>query len=142
MTSSKEISAVAKVQLPSVFPYEGFVLPAVQRHFETLGFRMETSGEEDLTCVHRETGERWCLEAKGETSSRPTDFQTGLGQLLQRMLDPAQHYALALPDTPPFRRLCYSISPWARTALRLHWLLVADDGQVRLYLPEQQPELP
>ncbi|MGI8913954.1 MAG: hypothetical protein ACR2JY_09295 [Chloroflexota bacterium] len=42
----------------------------------------------------------------------------------------------------PCRGEACSISPWVRTALRLHWLLVADDGQVRLYLPEQQPELP
>jgi hypothetical protein len=133
---------VATSSLPAMFPYPGFVLLAVQRHFETLGFRVETSGEAELTCVHRETGERWCIAATGESTSRATVFQTGLGQLLQRMLDPAQHYGLAVPNTPPFRRLCHSISPWVRTALRLHWLLVADDGQVQLSLPDQQPELP
>ncbi|MGI8913955.1 MAG: hypothetical protein ACR2JY_09300 [Chloroflexota bacterium] len=115
ISSKKEMRTVANYQLPAVFPYEGFVLPAVQRHFEVLGFRVEIKGNEDLACIHPETGERWCVEAKGETSARPTDFQTGLGQILQRMLDPAQHYALAVPNTPPFRRLCHSITRLAST---------------------------
>ncbi len=78
---------------------------------------------------------RWVIEAKGETSSTGLDFRTRLGQLLTAMDEPANRYAVAVPDTPRFQRLTGQISPFVRRALGLHWIFVDQDGVVTVEPP-------
>jgi hypothetical protein len=77
-------------------------------------------------------GQRWIIEAKGETTQVGLDFRTGLGQLLQNMGDERTRYGLAIPDTPRFAAQTARVSTWSRRALRLHWLVVSANGAVRI----------
>lgn len=117
------------------FPNEGFVQQAVEKHFHRLGFAEVPEGDADLACRHPETGERWVIEAKGETTAVGLDFRTGLGQLLQHMEDRCAKHALAVPDTPKFRRQIDKVPGWARKALGIHWLVVGERGNVTVVPP-------
>jgi hypothetical protein len=121
------------------FPHEGFVQNALERHFASLGFEIVEGGDADLVCVHPQTQKKWVVEAKGATSAIGLDFRTGLGQLICRMSTPSSDYAVAVPDLPQFLIQCRRIRPWVRQALRLHWLLVAQDGSVKTVKPEEVP---
>lgn len=120
---------------PDEFPNEAFVQRAIKAYFAGQGFQFDTDGHSDLVCHSVERGQRWVIEAKGQTSAIGLDVRTGLGQLLHAMHDPTALYGLAVPDTPPFLIQCRPISAWVRQALRLHWLLVRPDGSVRLVGP-------
>jgi len=114
------------------FPREGFVQAAIERHFSACE-RFE-AGYADLACVD-EAGQRWVVEAKGETSDTGLDFRTGLGQLIQGMGDPEARYALAMPDTPKFAGQRQRVPEWVREALSLHWILVSEDGELTIADP-------
>ena len=120
------------------FPNEAFVQSAIEAYFTAQGFQTDTTvdGHSDLVCYSPEHGQRWVIEAKGQTAAVGLDVRTGLGQLLRAMHDPATHYGLAVPDTPPFLAQCRPISAWVRQALGLHWLLVRPDESVRLVGPD------
>ena len=124
-----------RYRLGSEFPLEGFVQAAIERHFRVCGFDVDTSGHVDLLCSHPDGVERWHIEAKGKTSQPGLDFQTCLGQLLQRMRDSDTHYGIALPDTPLYVRQVATVSTWVVNALHIHWLLVSRDGAVRMTNP-------
>lgn len=121
------------------FPHEGFVQKALEEHFGRLGFSLDPTGHADIQCRHPSTGEQWLVEAKGLTSAVGLDFRTGLGQLIQRMEDQKTKYALAVPDIPGFVAQCKSVPTWVRSALGIHWLLVAKDGGVRVLPPSDSP---
>lgn len=128
-------------------PDEDFVKQALTEHFEAEGYRVDQAegrrpGQSqwcDLICVHQEARHEWRIEAKGSTSEPNTDFQTALGQLLQRMTDSAPCYGVAVPRTASYLRLCRGISPWVRQALGLHWLIVSEDGTVEICPPGTEP---
>lgn len=122
---------------PGEFPREAFVQQAIAAHFTALGFQTETGGYSDLVCHSVERGERWVIEAKGQTGAVGLDFRTGLGQVLQAMGDPSYLYGVAVPNTPQFIAQCRKVSEWVRSALRLHWLLVESDGSVTVIKPEE-----
>ena len=82
------------------FPREGFIQAALEQHFAAC--ERFDAGWADLACVD-ESGVRWVVEAKGETSDTGLDFRTGLGQLLQGMSDPQARYALANARHPEVR---------------------------------------
>lgn len=65
------------------FPYEGFVQLAIEKHFTSLGYHINTSSDADLICTHPLTYERWVVEAKGKTTNIGLDFRIALGQLIQ-----------------------------------------------------------
>jgi hypothetical protein len=119
-------------RLGTDFPREGFVQDALELHFA--GCSRFTAGHADLACVDR-AGVRWIIEAKGETSDVGLDFRTGLGQLVQNMSDERTRYALAVPDTQRFANQMARVPDRVRRALRLHWLIVAADGSVRVESP-------
>lgn len=121
------------------FPHEGFVQRALERHFTSLGFEIMDGGDADLMCTHPQTHKRWVIEAKGQTSATGLDIRTGLGQLLSYMSSPSCDYAVAIPDTPQFLKHCRRVQPWVRQALRLHWLLVAHDGSIKIIEPLEIP---
>jgi hypothetical protein len=116
----------------SDFPSEAFVQKAVERHFASLGFAVDASSQVDLLCSHPATGERWHIEAKGKTAQPGLDFRTCLGQLLQQIRDRAVNHAVAVPDTSQYTAQIALLAPWVVELLRIHWLLVAFDGSVRV----------
>ncbi len=123
---------------PNEFPYEAFIQRAIDAYFAAQGFQTATDvgGHSDLVCRNPGSGQRWVIEAKGQTAAVGLDVRTGLGQLLRAMHDPATRYGLAVLDTPPFLAQCRTISPWVRQALGLHWLLVRSDGSVHVVGPD------
>ena len=118
--------------LVTLFPREGFVQAALERHFATC--ERFDAGMADFACVDAQA-ERWVIEAKGETSDTGLDFRTGLGQLIQGMSDPRTRYALAMPDTPKFERQRKRVPEWVRAALGIHWILVEESGAVAVVSP-------
>lgn len=119
------------------YPNEGFVQQSIEAHFLKAGFRPTSEGTADLTSVHPTTGERWVVEAKGQTADIGLDFRTGLGQILQQMRDETSRYALAVPAIPQFLHQCRKVSPRVRQALPLYWLFVEPDGTVRVCEPSE-----
>lgn len=120
------------------FPNEGYVQLAIEKHFSTLGFQNDTDGDADLISVHPLTNERWVVEAKGSTAAIGLDFRTALGQLLQRIDETTDKYAIAVPNIPQFIRQCQLVSPWVRNKLNLYWLLIKKDGVVTIIGPDEE----
>jgi hypothetical protein len=75
------------------------------------------------------------LEAKGSAVNPPpqqVNYILGaLGELVQRMSDPAATYGLALPDTPQYRGLAARLPALAWERLRLTVLFVGKDDAGR-----------
>ena len=92
----------------------------------------------DFACQEPNTGRRWVIEAKGLTTAVGLDFRTGLGQLVQRATDPKICYGLAVPDIPSFLSQCRAVSAWVRESLHIHWLIVGEDGSVRVVNPTEE----
>ena len=99
------------------------------------GFEAIEGGYTDLACRHPATGERWIVEAKGETTAVGLDFRTGLGQIVQQFFDPDVRYGIAVPETEKFVRQCAKLSRDARGRLNLHVLLVRPSGEVTIIPP-------
>jgi hypothetical protein len=121
---------------PAEFPREAFVQAALKQYFTALGFQIEDGGHVDLICRNDKLGQRWIIEAKGETADIGLDFRTGLGQLVQAMNDPSVRYGLAIPDTTKFLVQCGKVSDWVRQAIQLHWLFVRPNGAVKIVNPD------
>jgi hypothetical protein len=119
------------------FPNEAFVQQAIEAYFTEQGFQIEHGGYNDLVCRDVKRGQKWIIEAKGQTSAIGLDFRTGLGQPLQARQDATALYGLAVPNTPAFVEQCRKVSDWVRQILRLHWLLIDQDGTVRIIPPDQ-----
>jgi len=79
----------------------------------------------------RRGDEHWVIEAKGtggyDQMSRNYFFGV-IGSLLQRMTEENAHYALAMPDVPPFVNLVARFPELARRRTHLWFLLVSRDG--------------
>ena len=76
---------------------------------------------------------RWVIEAKGRGSLDPMRvnyFLGVLGELLQRMNDPAAQYSIALPDLPQFRRLWDRLPELAKQRTGISAIFVNDSGGV------------
>ncbi len=113
---------------PPEFPYEAFVQAVLERHFVQLGYRILSFGHADLVCGR--AGERWIVEAKGQTSDIGLDFRTGLGQIVITMKDETCNYAIAVPDISAFRRQADKVTAHVRRALNLHVIFVDQNGRV------------
>ena len=119
------------------FPHEGFVQAAIERHFASTGHRPSQVKHSDFACEDPRTGRRWVIEAKGLTTAVGLDFRTGLGQLVQRASDPKVSYGLAVPNIPSFLSQCRAVSAWVRQSLSIHWIVVDQDGSVRVISPDE-----
>lgn len=128
-------SAPRTYKLGTSFPSEGFVQEAIERYFHDQGFDVDATGQVDLLCVNRTTGERWHIEAKGKTAQPGLDFRTCLGQLMQQMRERDVHHAVAVPDIPQYAAQIALIAPWVVDTLRIHWIVVTADGTIRVTRP-------
>jgi hypothetical protein len=117
------------------FPNEAFIQQAIEAYFTNQGFQIENGSYSDLKCFNAKNGQRWVIEAKGQTGAIGLDFRTGLGQLLQAMNDPSVCYGLAVPNTPNFTFQCKRVSAWVCQAIQLYWILVGADGLVKIIAP-------
>lgn len=82
----------------------------------------------------RRGSERLIIEAKGQANAGPQQanyFLGAMGELVQRMNDPAARYAVAFPDHPQYRGLVSRLPSLARERLRLEVFFVDDSGAVR-----------
>ena len=89
----------------------------------------------DYVCEHPDTKDRWHIEAYGASAAIVLDFRLGLGQLDRGISSRTTKYALALPDTPQFRNQIKNIEPWVRKALNIHWLMVDQEGRIKVLEP-------
>jgi hypothetical protein len=127
---------MADFKLGTSFPYEGFVQNTVYEFFTRQGYKVtiDTNNRHpDLTCT--KGSDTWVIEAKGKTSDIGLDFNTGLGQIMKRISDPNNKYAMAVPAIPQFERQCGMISPWVRERVGLYWVFVYENGTVRIDSP-------
>jgi len=129
-----------KFQRGQDFPHEGFVQTAIERYFCECGYKIIEEGYSDLVCVNAEI--KWVVEAKGVTTAIGLDFRTGLGQLIQRMVEKDTIYAIAVPKTSQFIMQCGQISKWVRESLNIHFLLVDKEGDVQIVFPHEDLYLP
>jgi hypothetical protein len=112
---------------------EDDVKAAVSHWLEAQGFEVAVAwGHDPGIDIEAQRGvERWVIEAKGtggyDQMSRNYFFGV-IGSLLQRMTDERAHYALAMPDVPPFINLVARFPELARRRTQLWFLLVRRDG--------------
>lgn len=112
---------------------EDDVKAAVAHWLEAKGFEVAVAwGHDPGIDIEAQRGEeRWVIEAKGtggyDQMSRNYFFCV-IGSLLQRMTDEHAHYALAMPDVPPFINLVVRFPELARRRTQLSFLLVRRDG--------------
>lgn len=112
---------------------EDDVKAAVSDWLEVKGFEVAVAWGHDpgIDIEARRGVERWVIEAKGtggyDQMSRNYFFGV-IGSLLQRMTDEHAHYALAIPDVPPFINLVVRFPELARRRTQLSFLLVGRDG--------------
>jgi hypothetical protein len=117
------------------FPEECFVQEVIDGYFSEKGFQRIETHCVDYVCEHRETGERWHIEANGSSAAIGLDFRLSLGQLLRGITHQNTRYALALPDLPQFRNQIKNIEPWVCRVLNLHWIIVDQEGGVTILEP-------
>lgn len=65
------------------------------------------------------------------------DLSMCLGQIISAMREEGPVYAVAVPATARYLRLCAGISDHVRQALGLHWLLVTRAGEVCPVRPDE-----
>lgn len=112
---------------------EDDVKAAVSDWLEAQGFEVAVAWGHDagIDIAAQRDSERWVIEAKGtggyDQMSRNYFFGV-IGSLLQRMTDERAHYALAMPDVPPFINLVARFPELARRRTQLWFLLVRRDG--------------
>lgn len=128
------------VEITSLKVPEDVVKRAVQAHLEELGFAVAVAwGRErgiDIDARHLD-GRRYVIEAKGGVALQPQQvnyFLGALGELVQRMNDPAAVYGLALPDNRQYRGLVDRLPRLARDRLGLvvFWVKQHGDGDWRV----------
>lgn len=121
----------------AVFPYEAFVQRSIELFFAHNGYQLIQDAQVDL--IAEKPGEKWFIEAKGESASPGLDFNTALGQLLKWMASPEPIYALALPKCSKYKRQCSLLPQYVRQRLGLRILVVDQGGGVSIIAPEQDP---
>jgi hypothetical protein len=112
---------------------EDEVKQGAKEYLEAAGFRVTVAwGRQRGIDIRAVSGaEVMLLEAKGSAANPPQQvnyFLGALGELLQRMSNPAATYGLALPDGPQYRGLAARLPALAWKRLRLIVLFVRKDS--------------
>jgi len=76
----------------------------------------------------KKAGRQLVIQMKGDSAAIKTDWDTGLGQLLDTMDDPGADYGMAVSES--YKRLARRLSPYVRNRLRLIFFVVKDGGEV------------
>ena len=125
----------AEIGVDAAWPSEDAVKRHIQSWLEAAGWQVEVRwGRGHGVDVDASRGsERWRIEVKGGGSLDPMRvnyFLAVLGELLQRMDDPAARYSIALPDMKQFRGLWSRLPTLAKTRTHITALFVAASGEV------------
>lgn len=112
---------------------EDEVKAAVKDHLEERGYTVEVRwGRAHGIDIEAHSADgRILIEAKGEVASQQQQtnyFLGALGELVQRMNDPAARYGLALPDNKVYCGLVQRLPQLARERLQLTVFFVERDG--------------
>jgi Holliday junction resolvase len=81
--------------------------------------------------IAEKDGEELVIEMKGDSLALKTDWDTGLGQLLQNMKNPSGRYAIAVSQS--YRYLADRFPSFSKEKLGLIFFIVDDDGQVEKF---------
>lgn len=73
-------------------------------------------------------GRKLVIQMKGDSAAIKTDWDTGLGQLLDMMDDAEADYAIAVSDR--YERLVSNFPSYAKNKLQIAFFIVKDDGRV------------
>jgi len=114
---------------------EDWLKQALQTWLSLQGWHSEVSWAHcpggDITATRGP--DRWLIEVKGCGSlpaMRVNYFLAIVGEILQRMRDPACKYSIALPDLPQFRGLWNRFPDLAKTRTQITALFVDQNGEV------------
>jgi Holliday junction resolvase-like predicted endonuclease len=115
---------------------EDQVKEAVASWLRAQGWRIDTlklgcNHGIDIVAVNND--KRWIIEAKGQGSRpemRVNYFLSVLGEILQRMDDPAAKYSIALPETPQFRNLWARLPKIAKVRTGITAIFVSHSGTI------------
>ena len=125
----------AEIGVDATWPSEDAVKRHIQSWLEASGWQVEVRWwrGHGVDVDASRGSERWRIEVKGGGSLDPMRvnyFLAVLGELLQRMDDPAAHYSIALPDMKQFRGLWSRLPALAKTRTHITALFVAASGEV------------
>lgn len=117
------------MQTRSALQSEDEVKAAVAQHLEERGWTVNVAwGRQRGVNIRADRqSQQLLIEAKGEAANPPQQvnyFLNALGELVQRMSEPAARYGLALPDHPQYRGLVRRLPDATWTRLNLFVLFV------------------
>lgn len=123
------------IRIDAAWPSENAVKRHIQSWLEAAGWRVEVRWGHDhgVDLDAFRGSERWRIEVKGGGSLDPMRvnyFLAVLGELLQRMDDPAARYSIALPDVQQFRGLWSRLPKIAKARTQITALFVGSPGAV------------
>lgn len=131
--------ASVRLVKPPLVPGSGSLLTedevkqAVKEHLEAQGYEVKVAWAraQGIDLDATKIGGRVVVEAKGAVALQPQQvnyFLGALGELLQRMTDPAARYGLALPDNKQYRGLVSRLPELAKARLGLVVYFVRRQG--------------
>jgi hypothetical protein len=137
----ENVLEVAKYVPPIVKNEKDFLLSeeAIKRilndHLLGQGWQTEVAwgGTHGIDIDARRGSERWIIEVKGGGSRdamRVNYFLSILGEVLQRMNDPAARYSIALPNVQQFRNLWMRLPALARKRTAIDAIFVSENGAI------------
>lgn len=123
---------------------EDAVKAAVSEHLTAQGWAVTVAWgrQRGIDIEARRGGEHLIIEAKGEVTLPPQQvnyFLGALGELVQRMDDPAADYGLALPDNRQYRGLVERLPALAKQRLNLVVFFVGRSTDGRYTIDELRP---
>jgi hypothetical protein len=121
--------------VPDGWLSEDAVKAHVKYWLEDKGWRVEVAWARSrgVDILASRGDERWLIEAKGGGSLQPMRvnyFLMILGEVLQKMHDPAARYSIALPDMRQFRGLWERLPGLAKTRLGISALFIGPNGEI------------
>ncbi len=132
---SSDTDQPAAVVTEIAWPSEDAIKRQIQEWLEAAGWGVEVrwARGHGVDVDASRGSERWRIEVKGGGSldaMRVNYFLAVLGELLQRMDDPAARYSIALPDMKQFRGLWSRLPTLAKDRTHITALFVAQSGDV------------
>jgi len=79
--------------------------------------------------VAEKAGRKLVIQMKGDSAAIKTDWDTGLGQLLDIMNDEEADYAMAVSES--YKRLVKIFPSYVKNTLKLTFFIVNDDGSIK-----------
>jgi hypothetical protein len=137
----KNILAVAEYVPPIVknekdsLLSEDAIKKILNDHLLGQGWQTEVAwgGTHGIDIDARRGSEAWIIEVKGSGSLNPMRvnyFLSILGEVLQRMNDPAVRYSIALPDRQQFRNLWARLPALAKKRTNIDAIFISENGMI------------